>query len=94
MQAGNQALLLRAEGDVINTLPGKPSVHQLGFADLMITLKLIGESPGEVVVLGIQPQSTAWSTELTSPVLAAIDRILDAAIAQLEAWSKQPLLTA
>ncbi len=52
--------LLRFEGKALRGLPGKASVHQLGFADLMVALELLGESPGEVVVLGVQPESTEW----------------------------------
>ena len=60
--------LVRYEGNALAGLPGKPSVHQLGFADLMIAMKLLDESPPELVVLGVQPLSTEWSAELTAPV--------------------------
>ena len=43
--------LLRLEGPAVENLPGKPSVHQLGFADLMVAMKLLGEVPEEIVVL-------------------------------------------
>jgi hydrogenase maturation protease len=84
--------LLRFEGNALKALPGKASVHQLGFADLMIALQLIGEVPEEVVVLGVQPNSTEWGAELTPPVANALARLLDTVIAQLESW--QPVLTA
>ena len=38
--------LIRLEGNALEKLPGKPSVHQLGFEDLMIALQLLGDSPG------------------------------------------------
>ncbi len=82
--------LIRLEGSALETLPGKPSVHQLGFADLMIALKLLGESPEEVVVLGVQPQFTEWSAELTAPVRETLDELLAVAIAQLESWGTLP----
>ena len=50
--------LLRFEGKALHGLPGKASVHQLGFADLMVALQLLGDSPGEIVVLGVQPELT------------------------------------
>ena len=53
--------LVRLEGKALEDLPGKASVHQLGFADLMVALKLLGESPAEIVVFGVQPLSTEWS---------------------------------
>jgi hydrogenase maturation protease len=79
--------LLRLEGKALQNLPGKASVHQLGFADLMVALELLGESPVEIVLFGVQPLSTEWSTELTPPVREALGPLLDAVIEQLKAWS-------
>jgi len=78
--------LLRFEGKSLRGLPGKASVHQLGFADLMVALQLLGESPGEVVVFGVQPGSTEWGAELTEPVGSALAPLIDSVIAQLECW--------
>jgi hydrogenase maturation protease len=78
--------VLRFEGTALNGLPGKASVHQLGFADLMVALRLLGESPPELVVLGVQPWSTEWSAELSEPVGQALPALLDAVIGQLAIW--------
>jgi len=78
--------VLRFEGKALQGLPGKASVHQLGFADLMIALQLLGESPGEVVVFGVQPESTAWTAELTHSVADSLASLVDQVVAQLEAW--------
>ena len=72
--------VLRFEGSALHGLPGKASVHQLGFADMMVALKLLGESPPELVVLGVQPLSTEWSMDLTPPVRDAIPALLDACL--------------
>ncbi len=80
--------VVRFEGAALRGLPGKPSVHQLGFADLMVALELLGESPAEVVVLGIQPQSVEWGSELTPVVAAALPHLIDIAVAQLQTWSQ------
>ncbi len=79
--------LLRLEGPAVENLPGKPSVHQLGFADLMITLKLLGDTPPEVVLIGMQPESTAWSAELSNSVKASLPALYDAVIDQCKAWA-------
>ena len=42
-------------GKLVARIAGEASVHQLGFADLMVALQLLGDSPGEVIVLGVQP---------------------------------------
>lgn len=79
--------ILRLEGGALEKLPGKASVHPLGFADLMVALKLLGELPEVVAVIGVQPQSTDWSVELTAPVRQSLDALITEAIAQLESWA-------
>jgi hydrogenase maturation protease len=69
--------VVRSEGSALNGLPGKASVHQLGFADMMIAFKLLGESTPELVVLGVRPLSTEWSVELTRPVAAALPALIE-----------------
>jgi hydrogenase maturation protease len=80
--------LIRLEGNALEKLPGKPSVHQLGFADLMVALMLLGESPEEILIIGVQPQSTDWSAELTAPVHESLDELVMVVITQLESWAK------
>jgi hydrogenase maturation protease len=78
--------VLQLRGEACDRLPGKASVHQLGFADLMVALKLLGESPEEVVVIGVQPMSTDWNAELTPPVRSSLGKVVDAVVAQLQFW--------
>ena len=80
--------MLRFEGAALRGLPGRASVHQLGFADMMVALQLLGESPGEVILLGVQPGSTEWGAELTQPVARALPALIDCAIDQLENWEE------
>lgn len=82
--------LVRLEDDALRHLPGKPSVHQLGFADLLVALELLGESPEQVVLLGIQPLSIDWGTELTAPVREALEKIPDLVLEQLRVWGEDP----
>jgi len=80
--------LLRFEGSALKGLPGKSSIHQLGFADMMIALELLGESPGGVVLIGIQRSSTEWGAELTPVVERALPGLIDCVIAELKAWQE------
>jgi hydrogenase maturation protease len=79
--------LIRLDSESARKLPGKPSVHQLGFADLMIALELLGESPPELVVIGMQPASTEWSPDLTPRVQASLDALLRVVTDQLNSWT-------
>ncbi len=80
--------VVRFDGKALDGLPGKASIHQLGFADMMIALKLMGDELPEVVVMGVQPLSTEWSAELTPPVKEALPSLIDAVIGQLEVWNR------
>ncbi len=80
--------LLRFAGDDIADLPAAKSVHLLGFSDLIGAMRLTGEAPREIVVLGVQPQKIAWGTQLSAPAQAALERLVDAALRQLEDWAE------
>ncbi len=56
----------------------------------MVALELLGESPGEVVVLGVQPISTDWGAELTPIVAGALTPLVECVLAQLKCWEEQP----
>ena len=75
--------LVRMSNQELQTLPGKGSVHQLGVADLLVALRVLAYRTPEVVLLGVQPATTAWGTELSPAVAAALLALADAAIAEL-----------
>jgi hydrogenase maturation protease len=81
--------LLRMGGSELRGLPCGASVHQLGVADLLATLPLVSEMPREIVLLGMQPASTDWGTELSAPVEAALGSLVEAAVEQLLGWSHE-----
>jgi hydrogenase maturation protease len=75
--------LIRMSSEEIQTLPGKGSVHQLGVADLLVALRVLAKQAPEVVLLGVQPASTEWGTELSPAVAAVLPALADAAVAEL-----------
>jgi hydrogenase maturation protease len=75
--------LVRMSSQELQTLPGKASAHQLGVADLLVALRVLANRTPEVVLLGVQPASTEWGTELSAAVLPAL---ADAAVA--EVWRR------
>jgi hydrogenase maturation protease len=78
----------RMANDELRGLPCAASVHQVGLADLLATLPLVSTAPRETVLLGAQPLSTEWGTQLSAPVEAALDLVVAAAVAQLVCWSQ------
>lgn len=85
--------ILCFEGKALQGLPGKASVHQWDSRTSLVALQLLGESPGEVVVFGMQPDSTEWSAELTQPVANAIPLLVESVIEQLKCWKENESVT-
>ncbi len=81
--------LLRYCGDEISSLPVSKSVHLLGFSDLIGAMRLVESAPVEIVVLGVQPQSTDWGTELTPKVDAALVTLVECAMGQVLRWCQE-----
>ena len=75
--------LVRLSGQELHTLPGKGSVHQLGVADLLVALRVLASRQPTVVVLGVQPATTDWGTELSPSVESAMDSLIEAVLTEL-----------
>ena len=82
-QAGTIVCL---RGEELRSLPGNGNVHDLALADILNALRMLGEEPQHVVLLGIQPQRTELGTSLTTCVESALPILVEAAIAQLFRW--------
>ena len=80
--------LVRLEGDEIRiAMAHKMSLHQVGLEELLAVAAFQGSLPEERVLLGLEPASLDWGTELSPTVAAALDDLVAAATAQLDAWS-------
>ena len=75
--------LIRMSGQELQALPGQGSVHQLGVADLLVALRVLANRTPEVVLLGVQPASTEWGTELSPAVATVLPALADAAVAEV-----------
>ena len=76
--------LVRIKGAELSLLPGNSSVHLLGVSDLLVALRMLAECQPEVVLLGVQPENTDWSSELSSSIAAAVDSLVEATIRELQ----------
>jgi hydrogenase maturation protease len=74
----------QAPGTVI-TLSGKEvpaffqsrvSPHQMGLADMLAALELMGEKPAEVTVIGVEPQNLDIGLELSDLVSTRVDELV------------------
>lgn len=84
---GEPGSLLRLEGDEAPAYLGmRASPHEIGLPDLLAVAQLQGRRPESVVILGMQPETIELGWGLTPAVASRLDRLVDAAAAQLAAW--------
>lgn len=81
---GRPGELVRLEGDQVpSAFATVLSPHQIGVADLLATLALVGRSPRRVVLLGIEPARIELDLELSPVVAARLPALCDLVIAEL-----------
>jgi hydrogenase maturation protease len=61
----------------------KLSPHQIGLSDVLATLALMGEQPGGITVIGVEPVSLETSMSLTPQVEARLPEVVDLVVTEL-----------
>jgi hydrogenase maturation protease len=83
--------IVRLEGEAIPTvLTVKMSVHQVGLQELLAASRFQGTLPSRIVLWGMEPASMEWGLDLSSPVAAQVDALVEKAVAELVQW-REPL---
>jgi hydrogenase maturation protease len=67
------------------------SPHHIGIQDVLALLELRGTRPKRLVAIGVQPARVEWGVGLSTPVTAAIPRLLEAVLARLAASGVSPV---
>ncbi len=62
--------------DLAGPAPGRLSVHEVSLLDALAMARQIGEPPGEVVILGVQPRQVDWGLELTPEIAALVPELI------------------
>lgn len=82
--------LIRLAGEEVPAhLALKMSPHQIGLPDMLFAAKLRDIYPDEVVIWGVQPATTDVGLELSLPVAAQLDSLVDRVIEELTRWDDQ-----
>lgn len=75
------------EGDKIpGFLSSKLSVHQIGLPDMLFAARLMGITPSEMCLIGIQPKSVESGTELSEEIKTRFGPLLDRVLQKLRDW--------
>lgn len=61
----------------------KLSPHQISICDVLASLEFIGDSPGDMVLVGVEPESLELGLELTPVVAASVPKLVAMAVAEL-----------
>jgi len=72
-------------------LSQKLSVHQIGLPDMLFAAKLMGISPPEMCLIGIQPKSMETSTEMSEEIKARFDDLYAEVLDKLREWGVNPV---
>lgn len=72
-------------------LQTKVSPHQMGLKDLLAVSELMGHSPKEMVLIGVQPGSIEMEVGLTPEVEAQLETLVANVIAELSHWGLAPV---
>ncbi|NVN90871.1 MAG: HyaD/HybD family hydrogenase maturation endopeptidase [Desulfuromonadales bacterium] len=79
--------LQRLEGDEIPlAFETRLSPHELGLKDLLTVAAMLGDSPQEVVLWGIQPERLDLGEDLSASVAARLDDLTDRVADELRRW--------
>jgi len=72
--------------EVPRAFASKLSVHQMGLQDLLAVADLQGYAPRELIFWGVQPASVEMNMELSPPVAAAMDELIQSVVSELGNW--------
>lgn len=76
-----------ADDQIPSTISAKLSVHHIGLSDVLYAAKLMGVTPREMRLVGIQPQSLEVGLELTECVAEKMEELLKITIKTLKEWN-------
>ena len=67
-------------------LSQKLSVHQIGLPDMLFAARLMGITPPEMCLIGIQPKSMETGTELSEAVSIKMKDLVEKVLQKLKEW--------
>jgi hydrogenase maturation protease len=79
--------LTRLTGDQVPAyLSLKMSPHEIGLPDMLFAAKLRDLYPEEVTIWGVQPATTEVGLDLSPPVVAQLDVLVEKVLEELKGW--------
>jgi hydrogenase maturation protease len=90
LTGGPPGVIVRYANEEVPAFLGlRTSPHEIALADLLAVAKLRETAPGEVVVLGMQPEELELGLGLSEAIEANLDRLVQMAVEELQGWGFQ-----
>lgn len=68
------------------------SLHQVGLLETLdLVDHLLDSAPEEVIILGIEPKEIGWGLELSAEVEAALPKVIELIMSELDSFHRKPL---
>ncbi len=80
-----ETMIRMVDGEIPAFLQTKISPHQLGLSDLLAVLQLTGDAPARITLFGLQPVDMGLGLELSAPLSARVDALVEAVASELSA---------
>ncbi len=81
---GEPGTIYRLHPGDLTTETGKAiSAHQLGVNHSLMLLKLMGNEPREIVIIGIEPKEIDWGTELSVELKQKLPQIVQVVLKEI-----------
>lgn len=75
--------IYRFKPEDISTQYEYDSLHQLGIIDTLEIAKLLGKSPDETIIIGVEPENIGWGLEPSETIKEKIPEIISLVIKEL-----------
>lgn len=82
---GEPGAIYRFHADAIDVKTARiSSLHEVNLYEVLNIARGLGESPGEVVIIGIEPKEIELDLELTPEVASRVDRLVELVLEELD----------
>ncbi len=69
--------------DLSSEAEGVRSAHELGVEQSLKMMRLIGNEPKEIVIIGVEPKEIDWGTELSAELQQKIPQIIEVVLREI-----------
>ena len=69
--------------DISEIRSGKISLHQISLLEALASNSLLGSTPPEIVIVGVEPQDISSGTDLSPKIAGALPKVIEAVFALL-----------